>query len=190
MLTANDIIDEATRLLVEPVDLGDYHPTDVETHEQYEAALDEERERRWQARLNAYLADRSDRLALLRHVYRAANDRATRYKQEAQAWERKAKGQLGLAEYCESLTRNVLVAERQLAGRSGAYRVELPNGTKMGLRVTKAVEADVTVLPTEYVRTRVTREPDKIAIREALESGAVVEGAHFVERESVDWGRG
>lgn len=192
-LTVNDLIEEAARLLTEPVHMDDWQPVghETETLEQHEAAEEEERFARWQSRLDAYLADRADRLALLRHIRTQALVRAAHYDDEARRWQRKRDQQKGLADYCESLARNVLVIERELAGKDAGepYRVELPNGVKMGLRVTHAVEATTDELAPEWVREKVTREPDKIAIKKALEAGQDVHGARLAVREHVDWGR-
>lgn len=189
MLSTSDLIEEAARLLTDPIDLGDWTPPECETLEQVEAAEADERTRRWVLRLDAYLAKRADALALLRHVRRAAQERADRYDEEAKRWQRKRDHQRGLVEYVEQAARNVLVMERHVAGASGAYRVELPNGVRMGIKVTRAVEADVRELSAEWVRTRITHEPDKVEIKKALERGEVVHGARLVEREHVDWGR-
>lgn len=192
-LTVNDLIEEAARLLTEPVYMDDWQPVghETETLEQHEAAVEDERLVRWQRRLEAYLADRADRLALLRHIYRQALARAQDYADEAKRWATRARNQEGLAGYCEALARDVLVAERQLAGmhEGDPYRVELPNGVKMGLRVTHAVEARTDEIAPEWVREKVTREPDKLAIKKALEAGQEVHGARLVTREHVDFGR-
>lgn len=189
-LTTTDLIEEAWRLLTEPIDLGDWKPEEeCETLEQVEAAEAEERQRRWAARLEAYIGQRSDRLAVLRHVRRAALARIEQYEDEAKRWTRRRDNQRGLVEYLEKMAHNVLVAERELAGVEGAYRVELPNGAKVGIRVTRVVEADVHMLAPEWVRTKTTSEPDKIKLKKALEAGGEVHGARLVEREHVDWGR-
>lgn len=192
-LTVNDLIEEAARLLTEPVYMDDWQPVghETETLEQHEAAEEDERLVRWQRRLEAYLADRADRLALLRHIYRQALARAQDYADEARRWQTRQRRQESLAAYCATLARNVLVMERQVAGfdEGDPYRVELPNGVKMGLRVTHAVEARTDELAPEWVREKVTREPDKIAIKKALEAGQEVHGARLVTREHVDFGR-
>ena len=192
-LTVNDLIEEAARLLTDPVDLSDWQPLghETETLEQHEEAEAEERMARWQRRLDAYLADRADRLALLRHVRQQALVRAANYDDERRRWERKRDYARGLADYCERCTRDVLVIERRLAGldEGHPYRVELANGVRMGLKVTRAVEASVDELAPEWVREKVSREPDKVAIKKALDAGQDVHGARLVVREHVDWGR-
>jgi hypothetical protein len=188
-LNTSDLIEEAARLLTDPIDLGDWTPPECETIEQVEAAEAEERTRLWHARLDAYIAGRADRLALLRYVHAQALERARAYDEEAKRWQRLRDRQDGLADYCGTRVRDLLVMERQVAGAVGPYRVELPNGVKMGLRVTRAVEASVDELAPQWVREKVSREPDKLALKKALERGEVVHGARLVEREHVDWGR-
>lgn len=188
-LNTTDLVEEAWRLLIAPIDLGDWTPDNCETLEQVEAAEQEERRRRWAEVLEAYIAQRSDRLEVLRYVRRAALDRIAQYEDEAKRWTRRRDNQRGLVEYVERMAHNVLVAERELAGASGPYRVELPNGAKVGIRVTSAVEANVSELANEWVRTKLVTEPDKVKIKKALEAGEEVRGARLVEREHVDWGR-
>lgn len=188
----NDLIEQSQRLLSDPISLDGWSPPEVETSEQFEAAEEEERERRLRTRIDLYLADRSDRLLALRHIREAAHYRAERYSVEAQRWQAKARDQQGLASYVEQLASNVLQAERQAAGfePGEAYKVEFPNGVKMGLRISRPViVSDIDILPAKLVRVKTTREPDKIAIGKLLKAGEVVSGARLGVNESVDWGR-
>lgn len=188
----NDLIEQSQRLLCEPITLDGWTPPEVETREQLEAAEGEEWERRFKARIDAYLADRQDRLLVLRYLREAANHRAERYTVEAQRWSSKARDQKGLADYCETLAMNVLVNDRNLSGlgEGEAHKVEFDNGVKIGIRVTRpVVVSDLDMLPAKLVRVKTTREPDKNAIGKLLKGGEVVSGARLGINETVDWGR-
>lgn len=191
-LNTSDLIGEAARLLTKRIDLDDWQPVghEIETLDQYEAAEDEERDRRMRLLVEAWCEERTDRLLAIRYVREAALMRASAYREEANRQARRADREKRLADYCETLARGVLVAERALKGESGAYRVELSNGLRMGLRVTQSVSApDVDALPPELVRTKIVRDPDKVTIGKLLKAGEVVPGAVLVANESVDWGR-
>lgn len=186
----NDIIEQAAGLL-SPPDMSDWTPPDapLEVQAQLERA---EYDRRAQAKIDAYLADRSDRLACLRAIREAAADRADAYESQAEPWQRMAERQRRLKTYVEQLAINVLVAERAACGGNMGepYKVELPNGTKIGLRVTKVVVvSDIDSLPGKYVRTKTTRDADKVSIKRAIDAGEVVPGARIGTNEHVDWGR-
>lgn len=57
---------------------------------------------------------------------------------------------------------------------------------QIGWRKSKAVEVeDVAKLPEEYVRTKLTLEPDKTTLRKILSAGIEVDGAELVERWSL-----
>lgn len=189
----NDLIEQSIRVLSDPIDLSDWTPPpDIETSEQIEAAEQEERERRLRARIDLYVADRSDRLLALRHVRDAALYRAGQYTIEAQRWSAKARDQSGLAQYAAQLAMNVLVTERAQSGfgEGEPYKVELPNGVKIGLRVTRPViVSDLEMLPAKLVRVKTTREPDKVAIGKLLKAGEAVSGARLGVSEHVDFGR-
>lgn len=190
--TANDIIEEAIRILSEPIGLEGWTPPEVETAEQLQAAEDEERDARLRARIDAYTAQRNDGLAFLRHVREAAMRRAEQYTEEAHRWSIKARNQAGIASYAADLAMIILVNERVQAGmgEGDAYRVEFPNGLKIGLRITRpVVVSDMEMLPAKLVRTKTTREPDKVAIGKLLKAGEAVSGARLGVSEHVDWGR-
>lgn len=187
----NDIVEQAARLLAYP-DMSDWRAPSDCTDEDAERLEVEEVDRRMQRRLDLYLADRADRLAMLRAVNRAASERHAAYKAESEPWLKMAKRQEALATYCAQLASNVLVAER--ASRGGnigePYRVTLPNGTSIGLRVTRVVQvSDLDMLPAKFVRTKTTREADKNAIKALLAEGKDVPGARLGTNEHVDWGR-
>lgn len=188
----NDLIEQAIRVLSDPIDMSDWTPPEVETSEQVEAAEQEEREARLRARIDLYVADRSDRLLALRHVRDAALYRAEAYTVEAQRWSAKARDQSGLAQYATQLAMNVLVNERAQSGfgEGDPYKVEFPNGVKMGLRITRPViVSDLDMLPAKLVRVKTSREPDKVAIGKLLKAGEVVSGARLGVSEHVDFGR-
>ena len=188
----NDLIEQSIRVLSEPIDMSDWTPPELETSDQLDAAEQEEREARLRARIDAYVADRSDRLLALRHVREAAMHRAEQYTIEAHRWASKARDQSGLGQYATQLAMNVLLNERVQAGfgEGDPYKVEFPNGVKMGLRITRPViVSDLDMLPAKLVRTKVSREPDKVAIGKLLKAGEVVSGARLGVSEHVDFGR-
>jgi len=188
--TINDIVAQAAGLL-SPVDLSDWTPPEDAPADKLAELEDAEHERRARARLDAYLADRSDRLACLRAIREAAGDRAEAYKSQAAPWIRLAKRQEGLREYVEQLARNVLEAERQAAGfgAEDGYEVTLPNGVKMGLRASppSVVVESIEDLPGRFVK--VAKSADKAEIAKALKAGRVVTGAKLVRGMHVSWGR-
>lgn len=44
---------------------------------------------------------------------------------------------------------------------------------------------DVAMLPAEYIRTKITNEADKTAIKNAIKAGEVVAGAELVKKQSI-----
>lgn len=80
--------------------------------------------------------------------------------------------------------RSYLLANMQKVGIGevkaidGAFRVRVMAGRE------SVVIDDPAKLPAECVRTKTIQEPDKIAIKELIASGAEVEGAH-IERKPV-----
>ena len=55
-------------------------------------------------------------------------------------------------------------------------------------RRVQAVEVDdeeIAQLPEQYVRRKISVEPDKTAIKDALKSGEIIEGCRLVERQSM-----
>ncbi len=188
--TINDIVAQASALL-SPVDLSDWTPPEDAPADKLAELEDEEAARRDRERVSAYLADRSDRLALLRVIREAAGDRAEAYKAQAAPWLRLAKRQDGLREYVEQLARNVLESERQAAGfgAEDGYEVMLPNGVKMGLRQSppSVVVDSIEDLPGRFVK--VAKSADKAEIAKAIKAGRVVTGAKLVRGMHVFWGR-
>lgn len=189
--TINDIVAQAAKLLAPP-DMSDWMAPPGVPDELAVQLEREEYDRRAQKRIDDYLADRSDRLACLRAIRRAASEREDHYGDQAVPWQRMAERQRRLVDYCDQLARNVLVAERAACGGNEGepYRVELPDGQKIGIKITKVViVSDIDSLPGKYVRTKTTRDPDKVSIKKALDGGEVVPGARIGTNEHVDWGR-
>lgn len=187
----NDIVEQAASLL-SPPDMSDWSPPEDAPIEAQVEAERAEYDRRAQAKIDAYLADRTDRLLCLRAIREAAQTRADAYENQAAPWERMAARQKGLVAYCEQLTKNVLVMERASAGGNHGepYKVTLPNGIKVGLRVTQIVQVtDFEMLPGKFVRTKTVREADKTAIKKLLLVGEPVPGAKLGMSEWIDWGR-
>lgn len=188
--SVNDIVEQAASLL-SPPDMSDWSPPDDAPPDVAMRMEQDEYDRRAQAKVDAYLADRADRLLCLRAIHEQANARAEHYAAQSKPWARMAERQKRLAEYCEQLAMNVLVAERSNTGATaGPYTAVLPNGIKMRIKITSVVlVGDVDNLPGKLVRTKVTREPDKIAIKKLLSEGEIVSGAKLGTNEHVDWGR-
>lgn len=44
---------------------------------------------------------------------------------------------------------------------------------------------DVAMLPAEYIRTKITNEADKTAIKNAIKAGEVVAGAELIKKQSI-----
>ena len=183
-MNVNDLVEEAMRLISEPVDLSDFDedaPAELVEDAYFARAKN---------RLDAWLSDRQDRLSMLRHVRRAALSRADAYDTEAKRWATRAKRQERLVAYCAELALSLLRAERILCGldTTEPYKVELPDGVRLGIRISSAVQvSDFDELPRRLVREK--READKVEIAKRLKAGEVVPGARLVRNESMDWGR-
>lgn len=68
----------------------------------------------------------------------------------------------------------------------GTDKLKSDLGHSISLRKSVSVEVtDQSLLPESYLRTKVTVEPDKAALKEVLKTGEVVEGAQLVEKEYV-----
>ncbi len=187
--SVNDIVEAAARLLSARIDLDGWTPPpEVETLEQFAEAEAEEVERRHRALVDEYVADRADQLARLRAIHAAAEQREAAYKAEAAPWLALAKRQARIAEYVAQLARNVLEAERRLAGLpdDAPYLVDQSNGTKIGLKVNPPSVAidDVGALPDWAMKPA---EPSKSEIAAALKAGREVPGARLVRGLSIRW---
>lgn len=186
----NDIIEQAAGLL-SPPDMSGWEPPADAPGELREKLEREEYDRRAQSKIDAYLADRSDRLACLKAIREASGDRAAAYKEQAAPWLRMAERQERIKAYVEQLARNVLEAERTAAGFGDdePYAVTLANGVKMGLRLSpwSVKVADVEELPGRFVKVEKTALREAIA--RALEAGKVVPGATRTRGLHVHWGK-
>jgi len=185
----NDIIEEVCHLLDTP-DLSDWTPPDGSPEEQAKAELDEI-DRRHQARVDAYLEERTDKLYALRVLRSSATARAEEYKALAEPWLRLAERKKKLVAYAEERARVWLVLERSAAGfeESEPYHVELRGGIKVGLRKSppSVKVTNVDELPASC--TKVERTAVKTEIAKRLKAGQVVPGAELVVGEHVHWGR-
>ena len=52
-------------------------------------------------------------------------------------------------------------------------------------RTSKAVVADIDAIPKKYIRKKITEEPDKKLIKEALDAGKKVRGAYIEEKKNI-----
>ena len=184
----NDIVEQAASLL-SPPNMDDWSPPPGTPDEL--AAEQAEYDRRVQEKINTYLADRSDRLACLKAIREATQERETAYKAQAAPWLRMAARQERTRAYVEQLARNVLEAERTAAGFPSdcPYEVELANGTKIGLRLSNPAVRILNIddLPRRYVEM----DPKvlKVEIAKALKAGKVVPGAELTRGDHIHWGR-
>lgn len=65
------------------------------------------------------------------------------------------------------------------------YKLELPH-SKISYRKSDSVEvADLTILPEEYIKTKIEKSPDKIAIKNAIKDGKEVKGAKIVTNYNI-----
>lgn len=55
----------------------------------------------------------------------------------------------------------------------------------LGTRTSSSVYVNPDFNIEEFMRTKITTEPDKIAIRDALKAGRVIDGAYLVEKENL-----
>jgi hypothetical protein len=68
--------------------------------------------------------------------------------------------------------------------RSGQQKLTAGTFT-VGKRISTAVWVSPNFNNPEFMRTTTTSAPDKVAIKEALKSGRVIDGANLVERENL-----
>mgnify|MGYP000851732367 CR=1 len=191
----NDTVEQAMRLL-SPVDMSDWSPPEGADAKAAEKAYQEEEDRRVNARLDEYLADRNDRLVMLREIHFAAAARAEAYESKAAPWLRQAGRCKRTAERMKVLARNVLEAERKVAGydptdEAGVptpYEVVQADGSKIALKLNppSVVVINVDDLPRRFV----SMEPMvlKAEIAKALKAGPV-SGAKLSRDLHVSWKR-
>lgn len=139
------------------------------------------------ARLEAYLEARTNRLRALRYVRNAAMARRQFLLDEAERLVKIATGHERTAKRCEGLAFGLLRAEREMnfGAEDETYKADLGDGIKMVLRVRHS-SAVVVALGTELADdlVRVTREPDKVKLKKCLEMGMQIPGVAIVERTS------
>lgn len=175
MSTTSDLITGALRLLAEPVE---------DTPEAGAA---------WQARVEAWVAASESKLAALYCLHRAAKARSAEYEAEASRWACLVASEQRTASWAWERARDLLVTERRLAGYGDdePYLVTLPNGVKPRLALNPpAVEIDPgAALPAELQREIPARvEPDKVAIKAVLATGAEVPGCRLTRSQRFEWG--
>ncbi len=142
-------------------------------------------------RLVEYLENVDAKLRALRHVRNAALTKRQVFLDEAEKLIAIATGLERTAKRVEQTTLTMLRADRAIARVEGTYKAELGDGTKLTLRVRVSERTDVERgaiddLPEEFVR--VVKEPNKVAIKAALQAGRAVPGCSLVEgiNESVE----
>lgn len=65
------------------------------------------------------------------------------------------------------------------------YKLELPH-SKISYRKSDSVEvADLATLPEEYIKTKIEKSPDKIAIKNAIKDGKEIKGAKIVTNYNI-----
>ena len=65
------------------------------------------------------------------------------------------------------------------------YKLELPH-SKISYRKSDSVEvADIEMLPEEYVKTKIEKNPDKVAIKNAIKDGKEIKGAKIVTNYNI-----
>ena len=65
------------------------------------------------------------------------------------------------------------------------YKLELPH-SKISYRKSDSVEViDLETLPEEYIKTKIEKNPDKIAIKNAIKDGKEIKGAKIVTNYNI-----
>ena len=104
-------------------------------------------------------------------------------KSDAEALKEEAKN---MKERADAADRKAESLKRYLAAALNGQKFQTAK-VAIGWRKSVSVEVDedLTVLPTKYVRTKTTVEPDKTAIKDALKAGEVIEGCRLVEKNNI-----
>ena len=141
-----------------------------------------------EARLLEWIDASSDKAAALQAVIARSEAEAAFLGSEARAIDAAAKGAKATAERCRKLLVELLRSQVALGGPGKASGP----GWSAGLTSSRAVVIlDEGMLPGDFFRpVKVTKEPDKAAIKAAIEGGAEVPGAVLEERHSVTIRRG
>ena len=161
MSTTFDLIRDAAALLSE---CGDLPPEEAD------------------ARLSAWIDASTDKAAALQAVIARSEAESAFLDGEARAISAAAKRCDATAARCKGLLAQLLRSQVELGGPG---KVSGP-GWSAGLTSSRAVVVlSEGMVPGEYFRVKTTREPDKAAIKEAIESGAEVPGAALEERFSA-----
>lgn len=107
------------------------------------------------------------------------------YKAEAEACKSEAKRLKERADRAEKGAERMKDYMRYWMQATGRDKVTAGNW-KLSLRESVAVEvSDMEILPEGYIREKITREPDKVALKDALKGGAAIPGAELVTRTSL-----
>lgn len=101
--------------------------------------------------------DRDEKIENLLLWVKNLRAEATAIKTEREALEKREKAARKKADKIAEFLQGILQGEKFSTAR-----------VKVSYRYSKSVEADVNLIPEEFVRTTVTREPDKAALKEAL----------------------
>jgi hypothetical protein len=134
------------------------------------------------ARLSAWIDASTDKAAALQAVIARSEAESAFLDGEARAIAAAAKRCDATAARCKGLLVQLLRSQKELGGPGS---VSGP-GWSAGLTSSKAVVVlSEGMLPGEYFRVKTTREPDKAAIKEAIEGGAEVPGATLEDRYSA-----
>lgn len=133
------------------------------------------------ARITTFLEGSSDKVAALCAVVTRAENDADFLASEAKSLTAAARSRTNAAERCRRMIAELLIRRRAM----GDDPVVRTGGRTVSLRTAVSVVADVEMLPDRYIRRRETVEPDKAAIKEALERGEVIPGASLETTESV-----
>jgi hypothetical protein len=134
------------------------------------------------AALSAWVDAATDKAAALRAVVLRAETEAQMLHDEAKSLFAAAKQREAIGNRCRARMVDLLLAQ-ELLGESPS--IKGPNWSA-SLRRSKSVEVtNADVLPPKFVRRREVVEPDKGAIKAALEAGADVPGAVLREGLSV-----
>ena len=65
------------------------------------------------------------------------------------------------------------------------YKLELPH-SKISYRKSDSVEVtDIDKLPEEYIKTKIEKNPDKVAIKNAIKDGKEINGAKIVTNYNI-----
>ena len=134
------------------------------------------------AALAAWVDGAANKAAALQAVVARAEAQEAFLDGEAKALILAAKQQTAIAARCRSLIVSLIRKQVEI----GEGTVIRGPGWSMSLRQTEAVEvSDLAAIPAAYLRVKTTTEPDKAAIKEAIESGEPIPGVSVVTRHSV-----